>query len=748
MSKLTFKEWSILSDLQIIDSIQEDYEYSMARSELKTAQNAISRLMKKLQGEGELEAWIQSKITKASDYIDTVADYIDSGESETKDDVKEAVLGRYEDRKKTLRSKEERLGKKKETPDAPTGPKITKLKPRGPRKGEATASQVQGWRGSDRTNTNRRGQTAPQAKALAKEEFVDESLKPHHSVEEIAKKHRLEPSFIQNQLEMGIKIEHEHVTDKTTATDIALQHLDEIPDYYTRLKKMESSAKKEHKKFKDVKESWSEKYKKSIDCDNPKGFSQRAHCQGLKKKVKEDTEILDAQGNVFATVVDLIKGTDDRFKGFTQPITEDAVKELENGLKKLDDTSYDSIDNLMRRIMEKHNMSAKELHNAFVDRHNKTPDEWIKESVILEKCWPGYKKKGMKTMFGKRYPNCVKEEGLRDWFGKSKSKDGKSGWVNVVTGGTCASDEPGEGTPKCVSSSKRESMTDEERKSAARRKKLADPEQQSKSGAAKPTYVATDVKEESDKKTKGSGTKDACYTKVKSRYSVWPSAYASGALVRCRKVGSANWGNKSESVDLISNDPLSEQMGLIRYCSKCEKNETSKECKYGEKYWSMFSIPSNLAPKKPFSIAKVHPANEALSFEVRKSSGAGALTPAAAAQLGPKAIDLQKKKAAGVDLPLKSSPGSMAKLADAVIYPGELTTEDYQRLQSTGAVYTILFSWRGRPMMNLQLFFPTQKRPSKDEVKSQVDKLYPGAVVMQWYPSPTDPTKPIVVIQK
>jgi hypothetical protein len=162
----------------------------------------------------------------------------------------------------------------------------------------------------------------------------------------------------------------------------------------------------------------------------------------------------------------------------------------------------------------------------------------------------------------------------------------------------------------------------------------------------------------------------------------------------------------------------------------------------------MFSIPSNLAPKKPFSIAKVHPANEALSFEVRKSSGAGALTPAAAAQLGPKAIDLQKKKAAGVDLPLKSSPGSMAKLADAVIYPGELTTEDYQRLQSTGAVYTILFSWRGRPMMNLQLFFPTQKRPSKDEVKSQVDKLYPGAVVMQWYPSPTDPTKPIVVIQK
>jgi len=42
------------------------------------------------------------------------------------------------------------------------------------------------------------------------------------------------------------------------------------------------------------------------------------------------------------------------------------------------------------------------------------------------------------------------------------------------------------------------------------------------------------------------GEKDACYHKVKSRYKVWPSAYASGALVKCRKVGAANWGNKSK----------------------------------------------------------------------------------------------------------------------------------------------------------------------------------------------------------
>ena len=42
------------------------------------------------------------------------------------------------------------------------------------------------------------------------------------------------------------------------------------------------------------------------------------------------------------------------------------------------------------------------------------------------------------------------------------------------------------------------------------------------------------------------GEKDACYRKVKSRYKVWPSAYASGALTKCRKVGAANWGKSKK----------------------------------------------------------------------------------------------------------------------------------------------------------------------------------------------------------
>jgi 4a-hydroxytetrahydrobiopterin dehydratase len=71
-------------------------------------------------------------------------------------------------------------------------------------------------------------------------------------------------------------------------------------------------------------EIWSEKYKKSIDCNNPKGFSQKAHCAGKHKRNE------------------------------------------------------------------------------------------MKENELTEKCWAGYTQKGMKTMFGKRYPNCVKSESAMD----------------------------------------------------------------------------------------------------------------------------------------------------------------------------------------------------------------------------------------------------------------------------------------------------------------------------------------------
>jgi len=136
------------------------------------------------------------------------------------------------------------------------------------------------------------------------------------------------------------------------------------------------------------------------------------------------------------------------------------------------------------------------------------------------------------------------DSSLRDWFGKSRSSDGKPGWVQLggkYAGKPCAK-QPGQTTkPKCGSSKMKRNLDKDEERAAFNRKQRQDPNPDRKGKAINVKTEETVIEK--------AGEKDACYKKVKSRYSVWPSAYASGALVKCRKVGAANWGNKSESVE-------------------------------------------------------------------------------------------------------------------------------------------------------------------------------------------------------
>ena len=183
---------------------------------------------------------------------------------------------------------------------------------------------------------------------------------------------------------------------------------------------------------------------------------------------------------------------------------------------------------------------------------------------------------------------------LHHWFKGSKSKDGKPGWVQS-DGSPCAN-EPGETkTPKCFSSGRLSRLKKSKRgksiiRSAVLRKRREDKGQQQKSGAASPTYVKTfsrgkkdplyvkaepGIKESmelqeatKDRPDKGSGKKDACYYKVKSRVKVWPSAYASGMLVQCRKKGAANWGIHSEEY-------VNEEK---KYCHICMKKKYKCKC--------------------------------------------------------------------------------------------------------------------------------------------------------------------------
>ena len=167
------------------------------------------------------------------------------------------------------------------------------------------------------------------------------------------------------------------------------------------------------------------------------------------------------------------------------------------------------------------------------------------------------------------------DSSLHDWFNKSKSSDGKKGWVQLggkYAGKPCAK-QPGQTTkPKCGSSKMKRDLNKDEEEAAFRRKNKKDPNPNRK---GKAINVATE-----ETVLEKAGEKDACYHKVKSRYSVWPSACASGALVKCRKVGAANWGNKTKK---------EEYEGLLtfqQFQEKCWKGYEKKGMKtmFGKRY--------------------------------------------------------------------------------------------------------------------------------------------------------------------
>jgi hypothetical protein len=501
-----------------------------------------------------------------------------------------------------------------------------------------------------------------------------QKLKPHLSVQQIAKKHRMDVSFIQKQLDMGEPIEHEHTKDHTLAMDIALQHLDEIPDYYTRLKKMEASAKKEHRKFKDVKEAVDEQRYCPL-CDKRETRSECSYGEKAWDKVSVKDHEYSMARSELSTVMN-------------------AVKRLQKKMGKGEG-------NVEAWVQSKITKAADYLDTAA---------DYVASGEMEEACWVGYKQKGLKKKGKRMVPNCVPtneaktlgfeikkssgagaltpdaakqlgdkavalqkkkaaavalpklkehrgivadilndieeasksgDSSLHDWFAKSKSSDGKPGWVQLggkYAGKPCAK-QPGQTTkPKCGSSKMSAEMSPEEEDSAARRKRREDPNPNRK---GKAINVATE----------GYVEEDACKEKVKSRYKVWPSAYASGALVKCRKAGAKNWGNKTKNEDVTIED-----------------------------------LNGN-------TFAEV--------------------------------IDVIKPE------PIKGFKQQVSE-----------TT----RLQSeTGNIIAVILNWRGKTY-SIRMFFPQSGMPSKKDVTTEIQKVYPGAQVLQYNVSTLQPGMPLIQV--
>jgi hypothetical protein len=426
--------------------------------------------------------------------------------------------------------------------------------------------------------------------------------------------------------------------------------------------------------------------------------------------------------------------------------------------------------------------------------------------------WTNKYKKDIDCSNPMAYEDVVNEEGLRDWFGKSKSKDGKPGWVQS-DGSPCAN-EPGETkTPKCFSRAKLASMSKSEIDSAVRRKRKEDSGQPDKLNAAKPTYVSTDsptkkmkkesfnenhkaiaagkekdeegymastemdtidsavkklrkiinkgdsqlpawvqskitkaadyidtaadyldsneMSEESDKKTKGSGTKDACYTKVKSRYDVWPSAYASGALVKCRKVGAANWGNKSEELEIsLVEKILGEE--------KCGKGmywcNTNKECKPLPKG---FDVPGQKI--KPTEVGIGKPVEGSCS-KTKK----GKDCPVHGMDECPMSVD----EACWKGYKKKGMKTMFGKKYPNCVKVENVEIEESVRIPAkTGNIISVMFNWRGKTY-GTKIFFPQIGIPTRKDVEYEIQKIYPDCRILTFKVSEFVPGQPLIYVNK
>ena len=142
-----------------------------------------------------------------------------------------------------------------------------------------------------------------------------------------------------------------------------------------------------------------------------------------------------------------------------------------------------------------------------------------------------------------KYP--VANEDLRTWF--------RQKWVRMDTKGNIKGDcarEEGEGKPKCLPSAQAHSMSKEDRAAAARRKRRQDPVADRPGKGGKPINVRT---EEMDLEEANKPTNPALWSRAKSlaksKFDVYPSAYANGWAAKWYKSKGGGWKSVSEGVD-------------------------------------------------------------------------------------------------------------------------------------------------------------------------------------------------------
>jgi len=146
------------------------------------------------------------------------------------------------------------------------------------------------------------------------------------------------------------------------------------------------------------------------------------------------------------------------------------------------------------------------------------------------------------------------QEDLRNWFNPNHP-DG--GWKRVNTKGEVVGDcarEPGEAKPKCMSNAQRASLSKKEKASAVRRKRKADPNPERQGEPINVTSKVNENMEQLDEKNKPTNPDlwARAIAQAKSKFDVYPSAYANGWASKWYKEHGGEWKTVSESKKISS----------------------------------------------------------------------------------------------------------------------------------------------------------------------------------------------------
>ncbi len=190
------------------------------------------------------------------------------------------------------------------------------------------------------------------------------------------------------------------------------------------------------------------------------------------------------------------------------------------------------------------------------------------EAVIAERCWDGYervpnKREGEQGSCRKQGSVNEGEADLESKIRKVLQDEGCAAGLDAIVKGTDASEKEAKAALKAmvdVGLHKNGDYILDDASEIDVKKKL--------NNGPSPSLNTMQEKE---------GKKDACYHKVKARYKVWPSAYASGALVKCRKVGAANWGKSKKEQQEIDNEILEDLVNEELYYYLQEKKQSSED---------------------------------------------------------------------------------------------------------------------------------------------------------------------------